>query len=82
MYPIQIMNKVFGFLHPYLPMTHGINIVHEAQLGLIWSNYIPSFVVLLVFAIIVVFVSFILKQRFDKRTKYFDEKLEESNLFN
>ncbi|MBR6023941.1 MAG: YhgE/Pip domain-containing protein [Methanobrevibacter sp.] len=82
MYPIQIMNKVFGFLHPYLPMTHGINIVREAQLGLIWSNYIPSFVVLLVFAIIVVFVSFILKQRFDKRTKYFDEKLEESELFN
>ena len=81
MYPIQIMNKIFGYLNPYLPMTHGINIVREAQLGLIWANYIPSFTVLLVLAIVVTFVSFILKQRFDKRTKYFEEKLEESNLF-
>ena len=81
MYPVQIMNNIFGVIYPYLPMTHGISIVREAQLGLIWANYIPSFTKLLVFAIIVILVSFILKQRFDKRTKYFDEKLEESGLF-
>ena len=80
MYPVQIMNNIFGVLYPYLPMTHGINIVREAQLGLIWANYIPSFTFLFVFGIIVIFVSFILKQRFDKRTKYFEEKLEESDL--
>jgi putative membrane protein len=81
MYPVQIMNNIFGVLYPYLPMTHGINIVRESQLGLIWANYIPSFMILLVLGIIVVFISFILKQRFDKRTKYFEEKLDESNLF-
>lgn len=81
MYPVQIMNKIFGVLYPYLPMTHGINIVREAQLGLIWANYIPSFVILLVLAIVVIFVSFILKQRFDRRTKFFEDKLNESNLF-
>lgn len=81
MYPIQIMNNIFGVIYPYLPMTHGINIVREAQLGLIWANYIPSFTKLLVFAIVVIFTSFILKQRFDKRTKYFDEKLDDSGLF-
>lgn len=81
MYPVQIMNNIFGVIYPYLPMTHGINIVREAQLGLIWANYIPSFTKLLVFAMVVIFVSFILKQRFDKRTKYFDEKLDDSGLF-
>ena len=81
MYPVQIMNNIFGVIYPYLPMTHGINIVREAQLGLIWANYIPSFTKLLVFAMVVIFVSFILKERFDKRTKYFDEKLDDSGLF-
>ena len=80
-YPIQIMNKIFEYLNPYLPMTHGITILREAQLGLIWANYIPSFVILLVLAIIVISVSFILKRTFDKHTKYFEEKLDESNLF-
>lgn len=81
-YPIQIMNEFFGYLYPFLPMTHGIRIVREAQLGLIWANYIPSFVYLLAMGVIVVIVAIILKQRFDKHTKYFEDKLEESDLFN
>jgi putative membrane protein len=63
-------------------MTHAITMVREAQLGLIWSNYLLSFVFLLVLTAVVVFASIMLKQHWDKRTKYFEEKLEESNLFN
>ena len=81
-YPVEIMHKIFAIASPYLPMTHAITIVREAQLGLIWSNYIPSFICLLVLGIIVVLLSIVLKQRFDKRTKYFEEKLEESDIFN
>lgn len=81
-YPIEIMNNIFGVIYPYLPMTHAITMVREAQLGLIWSNYLLSFVFLLVLTAVVVFVSIMLKQHWDKRTKYFEEKLEESNLFN
>lgn len=81
-YPIEIMNQMFGFLYPYLPMTYAINMVREAQLGLIWANYIPAFLVLFGLGIVVFILSFILKRSFDKRTKYFEEKLEESNLFN
>ena len=80
-YPVEIMNKIFGILYPYLPMTHAITLVREAQLGLIWSNYIPAFIWLIVVGIVVVLLSIILKQRFDKHTKYFEEKLHESNLF-
>lgn len=81
-YPIEIMNNIFGVIYPYLPMTHAITMVREAQLGLIWSNYLLSFVFLLVLTAVVVFASIMLKQHWDKRTKYFEEKLEESNLFN
>jgi len=81
-YPIEIMNNIFRVIYPYLPMTHAITMVREAQLGLIWSNYLLSFVFLLVLTAVVVFASIMLKQHWDKRTKYFEEKLEESNLFN
>ena len=80
-YPVEIMNEIFGVLYPYLPMTYGINMVREAQLGLIWANYIPAFLVLFGLGIAVFVISFILKRSFDKRTKYFEEKLDESNLF-
>ena len=81
-YPVEIMHKIFAVMSPYLPMTHAITMVRESQLGLIWSNYIPSFIFLFVAGVIVTLVSIILKQRFDKRTKYFEEKLEESDIFN
>lgn len=80
-YPIEIMSNIFKAVYPYLPMTHGITMVREAQLGLIWENFLPSFVFLLILGVIVVTASIILKQRWDKRTKYFEDKLEESDLF-
>ncbi|RAP52068.1 MAG: hypothetical protein BZ137_09295 [Methanosphaera sp. rholeuAM130] len=81
-YPIEIMNPLFGVIYPYLPMTHAINIVRESQLGLIWMNYWPSFAYLWFIGMIVVILSILLKQRWDKRTQIIEEKLEESNLFN
>lgn len=81
-YPVEIMNKIFGMMYPYLPMTHAIKIIRESQLGLIWANYIPSFLILLGIGLVIPVIAFILKRSFDKRTKYFEEKLEEADLFN
>lgn len=80
-YPIEIMNPIFQMLYPYLPMTYAINIVREAALGLIWGNYIPSFLVLMAIAIITIVVSLIIKEKADKISHYFEEKLKESGLF-
>ena len=80
-YPVEIMNKFFVMIYPYLPMTHAITCVREAQLGLIWSNYLPNFAILLCLGIVMIILAIILKQRFDKRTKYFEGKLNETNLF-
>ena len=62
-------------------MTYGITLIREAQLGLIWSNYIPALVILFAILIITVIVSIIIKEKADRATHYFEERLEESGLF-
>ena len=80
-YPIEIMPKLFQALHPYLPMTYGISLVREAQLGVVWSNYWPSLIILLGIGIATVIAAMLIKEKADKASKYFEEKLEESGLF-
>ena len=80
-YPIQIMPQLFQVLHHYLPMTYAITLVREAQLGVVWSNYWPALIILLAIGIVTVIVCVIIKEKADKASHYFEEKLEESGLF-
>ena len=80
-YPIEIMGPIFKTLYPYLPMTYGIDIIREASLGLLWSNYIPSFIVLLIILIATVIICLFIKEKADDLSHYFENKLEESDLF-
>lgn len=81
LYPIQIMYQFFQALYPYMPMTYGINLVREAQLGVVWSNYWPSLAVLVAIALVTITVAVIIKEKLDKQSHYFEQKLEESGLF-
>lgn len=80
-YPIEIMDNVFQILYPYLPMTYAINIIRESALGLLWSNYIPSFAVLLGIALATVIICLLIKDKADDAAHFFENKLEESGLF-
>ena len=80
-YPIEIMAKFFQYIHPYMPMTYAINLLREAQLGVVWSNYIPSLIVLLGIGVATVIVSVLVKEKADKPSKYFEDRLEDSGLF-
>lgn len=80
-YPVQIMDQIFRVLHPYLPMTYAITLVREAQLGLVWSNYLPALIILLAMGIVTVVVAVIIKERADHTAHYFEECLEDSGLF-
>lgn len=80
-YPIEIMHKFFQTLYPYMPMTYAIKLIREAQLGVVWANYIPSLIILLAIGIITVLVAITIKEKADKASKFFEEKLEESELF-
>ena len=80
-YPVEIMAPFFNVMNPYLPMTYAITLIREAQLGVIWSNYIPALVLLFAIAIITVVVSILVKERADRITHYFENRLEDSGLF-
>jgi putative membrane protein len=80
-YPIQIMHQFFQVLYLYMPMTYAIKLIREAQLGVVWANYWPALVILLAIGIVTVIVAVAIKEKADKSSKYFEEKLEGSGLF-
>lgn len=80
-YPIQIMHGFFQTIYSYMPMTYGITLVREAQLGTVWSNYLPALAILLAIGIVTVVVALLIKSKADKASHYFEKRLEESGLF-
>ena len=80
-YPIEIMGSMFRALYPYLPMTYAIDLIREAQLGLIWSNYLPALMKLLGIGIITEAAALIVKEKADKAAHYLEKRLDESGLF-
>ena len=80
-YPIQLMGPMLQSVSPYMPMTHGITLLRESALGLVWSNYIPSFFALIVMGLITLIFALIVKMFADKRAHWFEEKLNETDLF-
>lgn len=64
-----------------MPMTYAIRLIRESQLGVVWSNYIPALIILIAIGIITVIVAILIKEKADKASKYFEERLEESGLF-
>ena len=80
-YPVEIMADFFKILNPYLPMTYEITLIREAQLGLVWSNYLPALIILLGIGVATVIVMIIIKTKADKITHYFESRLENSGLF-
>ena len=80
-YPVEIMAQFFNIMNPYLPMTYSITLIREAQLGLVWSNYVPALIILLAIGFATVILMLIIKETADKATHYFEERLEDSGLF-
>ena len=80
-YPVEIMAQFFNVMNPFMPMTYAITLIREAQLGLIWSNYLPALIILLGIGVATVIVMMIIKEKADKATHYFEKRLEDSGLF-
>ena len=80
-YPIQLMGQFLQAVSPYMPMTHGITLLRETALGLVWSNYIPSFLILIAMGVITLVLALVIKMFADKRAHWFEEKLNETDLF-
>ena len=77
----QLMGQFLQAVSPYMPMTHGITLLRETALGLVWSNYIPSFLILIAMGVITLVLALVIKMFADKRAHWFEEKLNETDLF-
>ncbi|WP_304124712.1 YhgE/Pip domain-containing protein [Methanosphaera cuniculi] len=80
-YPIEIMAPIMQTLMPYLPMTYGILMLKDTVFGIIWPSFIGNLACLIIFPILAIIFSVIVKEKLDKRFKKYDEKLTESKLF-
>ena len=80
-YPVEIMSQLFNVANPFIPMTYAITLVREAQWGLIWSNYLPALIILLVMVTATEIVMLIIKEKADKPAHYLEERMEDSGLF-
>ena len=75
------MSPLFQGLMPYLPMTYAILLLKDAVFGVIWPTFIRNIGFLIIFLIAALAIGIIVKEKLDKRAKYFDKKLNESRLF-
>lgn len=80
MYPIQIMASFFGVANAWLPLTYCIDALREVMLGMYWPSFSFAILKLLIYPIITLVLSVIIKYRFDKSAHWFEKKLEESGL--
>ena len=80
-YPVQIMHPFFQSLHQYMPMTYAISLLRESQLGVVWANYWNALGILVAIGIVTVILAILVKEKADKPSKYFEDKLEDSGLF-
>ena len=80
-YPSKLMNPFFQAISPFMPMTYGIRMLREASRGLLWANYTPALIMLLVIAVITLILGVILKSFADDNAHWFEEKLKEVDLF-
>ena len=79
-YPIQIMASFFGVANAWLPLTYCIDALREVMLGMYWPSFSFAILKLLIYPIITLVLSVIIKYRFDKSAHWFEKKLEESGL--
>ena len=80
-YPVNLMNSFVQTIHPFMPMTYGITLVRESTLGLLWKNYLPALLILIVICIITLAVLILLKIYADDKAHWFEQKLKEVDLF-
>ncbi len=80
-YPVQVVSTLFKDAFPYLPLTYGMGILRESLSGVILNNYLISLGGLLIFPIAAIIISVIIKEKLDKKSRYFEDELRKSNLF-
>ncbi|WP_320406971.1 YhgE/Pip domain-containing protein [Methanobacterium paludis] len=80
-FPLELLPSFFQAIHPYLPLTYAVGALREVVAGVLWSNFWYNMELLTVFPAVTFVLTFVIKEKMDKRAQWMEEKLEESGLF-
>ncbi|MCE7698295.1 MAG: YhgE/Pip domain-containing protein, partial [Methanobacterium paludis] len=80
-FPLELLPSFFQAIHPYLPLTYAMGALREIVGGVLWSSFWYNIGLLTVFPAVTFVLTFLIKEKMDKRAQWMEEKLEESGLF-
>ncbi|MDR2623236.1 MAG: YhgE/Pip family protein [Methanobrevibacter sp.] len=80
-YPIELMSQFFRIITSILPMTYAIKVFREVIYGISWNHYFYNLEILSLITISVFILAILFKEKVDKYSKGFENKLKESGLF-
>lgn len=80
-FSVELMSSFYQNIHSFLPVTYAVSALREVVAGILWSNYLYSIFILALFSLIVFVLTFLVKERANKRSQWMEEKLKDSGLF-
>lgn len=80
-YPAQELTPFFQYVNPYLPFTYAISAIREIVAGILWSNFWYCLGVLILFPLLTVALTLLVKGKLAETNEDMDEQLRESDLF-
>lgn len=80
-FPIDVTPKFFQAINPYLPYTFVINAMRECVCGTYASDYWLDLLKLSAYILVALFIGLVLKIPFKKPMRFFNKKIEETDVF-
>lgn len=79
-FPIELTPKFFQYISPMLPFTYAIGGMREAEGGIIWLTLYHNIAVLAVYFFLSIIIAIFFKEKLNKKSEKFVNKLKESGL--
>lgn len=79
-FPIEVLPEPFRAMAPFLPFKYGVSALREAVAGVNFTNYWINLGYLLLFALAALFIGLVLRKPCIKVIKFFNDRVEESEL--
>lgn len=80
-FSVELLPPFFQTIHPFLPLTYAVSALREVVAGVLWNNYWLSIALMTIFPALAFGLTFLIKERMNKRAQWTEERLKESGLF-
>lgn len=79
-FPPEVLPEFFRSILPYLPFRYSINAMREAVAGVYAQSYIEDLLYLLIYVAIALFIGIVLRKPCIRIMKFFNKRLEDTDL--